>query len=153
MIFELTLTNCFWLIIPLLVWNMIFGSKITQEQITSDANSPTWLLALENLFRLATFILPFAIPMQFESASWIAGLAIYLGGTFIYFSSWLPLIYKPQTKWSQSIPGLFAPRLTPFISLLGVSIIANSWFYGLIAAVFILFHTWHGVNNLKPRLS
>ena len=61
---ELTWLNCFWLILPLLLWNIIFGSKITQEQITSDAHSPAWLLGAENIFRLATFILPLLLPLR-----------------------------------------------------------------------------------------
>ena len=76
------------------------------------------------------------------------GLAVYLIGTLIYFASWLPLMYAPQAAWSQSIMGLFAPRLTPLVALLGVALIARSWPYGWVSTIFIFFHTWHGIQNL-----
>jgi hypothetical protein len=145
---ELTWANCFWLIVPILVWNIIFGSKLTQEQITSDAHSPAWLLGAENLFRLVTFILPLLLRMRFDTSLGKIGLAVFIIGTLIYFASWLPLMYASQSAWSQSIPGLFAPRLTPLIALFGVAIIAESWPYGLLATIFIFFHTWHGIQNL-----
>jgi hypothetical protein len=145
---ELTWFNCFWLIVPLLAWNLIFGSKITQAQITSDAHSPAWLLGAENIFRLATFMLPLALRLRFDTSLGKIGLAVYLIGTLIYFASWLPLMFAPQSAWSLSLPGLFAPRLTPLIWLIGVALIANSWPSGLLAAVFIFFHTWHGIQNL-----
>src|SRR5512133_1062378 len=114
---ALTWFNCFWLILPLLVWNIVFGAKITQEQITSDAHSPAWLLGAENVFRLATFILPLFLSLpgkaEWNSALPKVGLAVYIVGTLVYFSSWIPLMITPQSAWSQSTPGLFAPRLTP----------------------------------------
>jgi hypothetical protein len=149
---ELTWLNCFWLILPLLAWNIIFGSKITQGQITSDAHSSAWLLGAENVFRLATFILPLLLSLprgtEWHSASSKIGLAVYIVGTLVYFASWLPLMVAPQSAWSLSIPGLFAPRLTPLISLIGIALLAESWPYGLLAAIFIFFHTWHGIQNL-----
>jgi hypothetical protein len=146
--FDLTWLNCFWLILPLLAWNIIFGAKITQEQITSDAHSPAWLLGAENIFRLATFILPLLLRMKVDTSFGKIGLAIYIIGTLVYFASWLPLMFAPQSSWSQSIPGLFAPRLTPLIALVGIALIASSWPYGLLATIFIFFHTWHGMQNL-----
>ena len=145
---ELTWANCFWLILPILAWNIIFGAKITQEQITSDAHSPVWLLTAENIFRLAAFMLPLLLTMKFDNALGKTGLVVYAAGTLVYFASWLPLIFAPQSAWSQSLPGLFAPRLTPLVSLLGIALISHSWLYGLVSSVFIFFHTWHGLQNL-----
>jgi hypothetical protein len=149
---ALTWANCFWLLLPILAWNIIFGAKITQEQITSDAHSPAWLLGAENIFRLAAFILPLFLPLprgaDWQSALPKISLAVYVIGVLVYFASWLPLMIAPQSAWSQSIPGLFAPRLTPLIWLAGVALVANSWPYGLLATIFIFFHTWHGAQNL-----
>jgi hypothetical protein len=146
---ELTWVNCFWLILPLLAWNIIFGAKITQEQITSDVHSPAWLLGAENVFRLAAFILPLLLRMRLDTSLGKIGLVIYVVGTLVYFASWIPLMLAPQSAWSQSIPGLFAPRLTPLVSLVGIALIATSWPYGLLATIFILFHTWHGIQNIS----
>jgi hypothetical protein len=145
---DLTWLNCFWLLLPILGWNLVFGAKITQEQITSDAHSPAWLLGAENFFRLATFSLPLLMRMRFDTGWGKIGLAVYGIGTLIYFASWIPLMTAPQSAWSRGLPGLFAPRLTPYLSLLGVALIAGAWPYGLLAGIFILFHTWHGIQNL-----
>jgi hypothetical protein len=145
---ALTWLNCFWLILPLLAWNILFGAKIPQEQITSDAHSPAWLLGAENAFRLANFILPLFLRIKLDSNLGKIGLVVYIIGTLIYFASWIPLMVAPGSAWSQSLPGLFAPRLTPLIWLAGIALIADSWPYGLLAVVFIFFHTWHGIQNL-----
>jgi hypothetical protein len=39
--------------------------------------------------------------------------------------------------------------LTPLLSFLGIALLGGSWVYGLIAAVFIVLHTGHGVQNLQ----
>jgi len=145
---ELRLLNCFWLMIPLLAWNLALGPRITQEQITSDSHSPAWLLNCENITRILVFALPLLLPLQWKETWSKAGLAIYLIGTLVYFASWLPLLLAPGSTWSQSAAGLLAPRLTPFLPFLGIALIGQSWPYGLVSAVFIFLHTWHGIQNL-----
>jgi hypothetical protein len=108
---SLTWLNCFWLSLPLLAWNLLLGSKLTQEQIASAAHSPAWLLGAENVFRLATFSLPLFLRLQLDSNLGKIGLAVYLLGRLVYFASWILLIWAPQAAWSQSLPGLFAPPL------------------------------------------
>jgi hypothetical protein len=145
---EIRLLNCLWLILPLLVWNLLLGSRITQEAITSDTHSPKWLLITENIARILVFALPLLLPLQMKNAYSKAGLFIYILGTLIYFASWLPLMFAPTSAWSTSTAGLLAPRLTPFLSFLGIALMGNFWPYGLISAVFIFLHTLHGIQNL-----
>jgi len=147
---QLTLTwfNCFLLMIPLLVWNLVLSPRITNLRVTSDANSPGWLLAAENVTRILVFALPLLLPLQVKDAWGKAGLIIYIFGTLVYFASWLPLMMSPGSIWSNSGIGLLAPRLIPFLSFLGIAIISGSWLYGLISAVFIILHTLHGIHNL-----
>jgi hypothetical protein len=76
------------------------------------------------------------------------GLAVYIIGTLIYFASWLPLIWMPDSAWSQSAAGLLAPRLTPLLSFLGITLIGHSAAYAVFAVIFIALHTWHGLQNL-----
>ena len=146
--FDLTFSNCFWLLIPLLLWNIVLGPKLTQEAITSDANSSGWLLTVENITRIIVFALPLVIPLRLEATASKTGLALYIIGTLIYFASWLPLLVAPESGWSQHTAGLLAPRLTPFLPFLGITLIGQNWLYGGIALIFIVFHTWHGVQNL-----
>jgi len=133
---------------PLLIWNLIYGPKITDPRITSDAHSSSWLLTAENITRIAVFILPLLIPLQLKEPLSKTGLLIYILGVLIYFVSWLPLLFAPGSAWSNSTPGLLAPRLTPFLCFLGIALIGHSWTYGLLAGVFIVIHIWHGIRNL-----
>jgi hypothetical protein len=144
----LTLLNCFWLILPLLLWNLALGSRITQPAITSDAHSPKWLLIAENISRILVFALPLIIPIQVRDAWQKTGMIVYILGTLVYYATWLPLLLAPNSAWSTSPAGLLAPRLTPFLSFLGIALIGQAWIYGLLAAAFIFLHTWHGIQNL-----
>lgn len=148
---QLTLTwlNCFLLMVPLLAWNLVLGPRITDPRVTSDANSPGWLLAAEHVTRILVFALPLLLPLQVKDVWGKAGLIVYIFGTLVYFASWLPLMMSPGSIWSNSGIGLLAPRLTPFLSFLGIAVISSVWIYGLISAVFIFFHTWHGIQNLQ----
>lgn len=146
--FKLAWLNCFWLIVPLLIWNLVYGPKLTDPRIASDANSPGWLLIAENIMRMPVFLLPLLIPLQLKEPVSKIGLAIYIIGTLIYFASWLPLLYAPGSAWSNSPLGLLAPALTPLLSFLGIALIGESWTYVVGAAVFISIHTWHGIQNL-----
>ena len=140
--------NCLWLLIPLLVWNIVLAPKITMQKVISDANSPAWLLTAENITRIIVFAFPLLLPLQFQDDLSKTGLAVYILGTLIYFSSWIPLIWKPSSIWSQSAIGLLAPRITPFLSFLGIALIGQSVTYVLVSFVFIILHTWHGIQNL-----
>ncbi len=146
--FKLAWLSCLWLLLPLLAWNLVLSPKITDPRITSDAHSPAWLLIGENITRLVVFMLPLLIPLQIREPLSKVGLAIYLIGTLVYFASWLPLLFAPASVWSNSILGLLAPRLTPFLPFLGIALIGRSWPYGALAAIFVLLHTWHGIQNL-----
>lgn len=146
--FKLTWFNGFWLLLPLLIWNLVYGPKIADPRIAADAHSPAWLLIAENIARMAVFILPLLIPLQLREPLSKVGLAVYSVGTLIYFASWLPLLFATSSAWSNSTLGLLAPRLTPFLCFLGIALVGNSWTYGILALMFIAIHTWHGIQNL-----
>lgn len=146
--FELRWLNCLWLMVPLLLWNIILAPKITLEKINSDANSPAWLLTAENITRIIVFAFPLLLPLKVQDGFSKSGLTIYLAGTLIYFASWFPLIWMPGSVWSQSTVGLLAPRITPLLPFLGIALIGRSIPYALVSALFIVLHTWHGIQNL-----
>ena len=145
---ELRLLNGFLLLLPLLAWNLALGPRLALEAIISDAHSPKWLLMAENVSRILVFALPLLLPLDFKGDWNKAGLAVYGLGTLVYFASWLPLLLAPASAWSLSAAGLLAPRVTPFIPFVGIALVCNAWPYGVISAVFTLFHTWHGIQNL-----
>jgi len=68
MTFELRWLNCLWLMVPLLAWNIILAPKITLPKVISDANSPPWLLAAENITRIIVFAFPLILPLRFSRA-------------------------------------------------------------------------------------
>jgi len=69
-------------------------------------------------------------------------------GTLVYFATWLARLAAPAWAWSNGPADQLAARLTPFLSFLGIAVLGGSWPYGVVAAVFIFFHTWHGIQNL-----
>ena len=86
-------SNCFWLVIPLLAWNIALAPNLTLEEVISDAHSPAWLLAAENLTRIVVFAFPLLLAFQVKDRLGKTGLAIYLAGLLIYFASWVPLVW------------------------------------------------------------
>jgi hypothetical protein len=145
---EFRWLNCLWLLLPLLIWNVVITPRITIKEVVSDAYSPTWVLVAENLTRILVFAFPILLPLQAKDPLSRIGLVLYLGGTLIYFSTWIPLLLAPYSVWSRSIVGLLAPRLTPILPFFGIALIGYSVPYAFISALFVALHTWHGVQNL-----
>jgi len=145
---KIRLSNCFWLVIPLLAWNIALAPKLTLVEVTSDAHSPAWLLAAENLTRIVVFAFPLLLALQVKDRLGKTGLAIYLVGILIYFASWIPLVWIPQSNWSQYSAALLMPRITPLLAFMGIALIGHSRFYAFATVVFIILHTIHGIQNL-----
>jgi hypothetical protein len=127
------LLNCFLLTIPIMIWNIIFTSKLPQyyqpEIFWKDI--PVWLEYFENISRI---------------------LILYIGGTLIYFASWLVLIYFPNSSWSSNIFGFMAPAYTPLLWLTGIGFVGNSFYFNLpykrcffilIVIIFLILHNFH----------
>ena len=146
---EIRLLNSVWLILALIVWNIILGPKLSDPRLTSDANSDAWQLIAENGVRILVFALPLLIPLKVHDAVSKTGLVVYVLGTLVYFASWLPLLFAPQSTWSQGALGALAPFVTPLAVFYGIALIGHSWGYGLISTVFICLHVLHGLQNLK----
>ena len=122
--------NCFILVIPVFVWNIIFISVLPKgyyrELFWKDI-SPV-IGVTENILRIVVFISPLFMQFSFETTSQKVGLAIYLIGLAIYFLSWTLQIYYPKSTWSRNIFGFMAPAFTPIIWLIGISLIGNRFF-------------------------
>ena len=164
MIPNIQLVNCFYLMIPILLWNLVLGSRITQAKVTSNAHSPKWLLEVEEGLRVIVFAFPLLMPLGWSGGWRQAGLALYGVGTLIYFAAWLPLLEKPTSEdgtersprfqsWRQSNAGLLAPRVAPLLAFLGIALAGSSWVYAILAVAFTVAHTWPGVQNLRGRVA
>lgn len=148
------LLNCFLLTIPIMIWNIIFTSKLPQyyqpEIFWKDI--PAWLKYSENISRILIFILTLLMPLNISTLTQKRGLILYIGGTLIYFASWLVLIYFPNSSWSNNILGFMAPAYTPLLWLTGIGFVGNSfcfnlpykrWFFILIVIIFLILHNFH----------
>ncbi len=151
------LFNCMLLLLPIIVWNLIFSSKLpalySKEVFWKDI--PPFITNGENVFRLLVFVFPVLMPIRIETQIQKLGLTLYIAGTAIYFISWLAQIYFSQSAWSLSALGFLAPAYTPLIWLVGIGLIGSTlyfafpyrpWMYITIAAIFTGFHLSHATT-------
>jgi hypothetical protein len=153
-VLKTILTNGFFTLIPILAWNIIFVSKLppAYDPKSFDKDIPLFLLIGENFFRTISFGLPLLFKINIATVQGRLGLIIYILGTVLYFASWLLHIYAPDSLISRSIFGFAAPAYTPLIWLIGISLLADSyyfnftyskWHYLLPSIVFLIFHVTH----------
>lgn len=149
---QIKLLNCFWLLVPVLVWNLVLAPRLTQEGFRSDEKVARWILGLEGVLRIVVFAYPLLLPLQANSSVSRAGSAVYVLGLVVYCGSWIPLLRRPDAKWSQAALGLLAPYFTQQLIFAGIALIGNSGLYLLLSVFFITVHALHGVqsNGLLP---
>ena len=140
---KLQWLNCLWLLIPVLVWNIIFASELAHPAFEFDEAVPQWVLLLENVLRVTVMVLPLFMSLCWDTPSSKVGIAIYLFGLTIYFASWIPLMIAPESTWSNSLLGFLAPAYSPLIWLVGIGLIGGWWPYLLISIVFVGVHLGH----------
>jgi hypothetical protein len=142
------------LTIPPLFFNLLFAGSLPSAFSPEifDKDIPMFITYGENIFRAFVFLFPIFMVLKLQTPRQKTGLRIYLIGIAIYFASWLVLIYTPESAWSTSLLGFLAPAYTPFIWLLGMSMIGDRtclkipyrWWVYLIGVVFFLaFHVSH----------
>mgnify|MGYP006935314351 CR=1 FL=1 len=142
------------LTIPPLLFNLIFASRLPPAFSPEifDKDIPSIIAYGENILRTFVFLFPLFMVLKFQTQRQKTGLRIYVIGVAIYFTSWLLLIYAPDSAWSTSLFGFLAPAYTPFIWLLGISMIGNTlcmkfpyrwWVYLIGVVIFLAFHISH----------
>jgi len=146
--------NCFLLTLPIMIWNMLLTNKLPKafqpEIFWKDI--PSFLTYAENISRIIVFTLTFLMPLSILTSTQKKGLFLYIGGTILYFASWLILIYFPDSGWSNSMLGFMAPAYTPLLWLTGIGLIGNAFYFSLpyrrwlfifTSLVFLTFHNFH----------
>ncbi len=162
--FEKVYSNGFVLLIPIIIWNIIFTSKLP-TQFSSQIHNSEFLfvvIAIENICRTALFVLLFFTKVEWMKTNRDYGLAIYVFGCMVYFISWMILIYLPESNWSKSIIGFTAPAYTPSIWLVGIIIIVKTtdvlkivnskWPLIVSSFVFIIIHVWHLIMLYQKQI-
>ncbi len=150
------ISNGFVPLIPILAWNLYFTAKLPAAYgpSTFDSNIPPVIVFGETIFRGIVFVMPLFFTLNIGSALGKVGLIIFSVGVAAYFSSWLSLIYFPQSFWSTHVLGFAAPAYTPIIWLVGLGLMADSyyfkldyakWHFILPAILFAIFHISHSV--------
>jgi hypothetical protein len=155
-ILKIIFTNGYILIIPILFWNIIFTAKLPPAYAPKSFNTniPMFLLIGENIFRTVIFVFPFLFKININLIQGKQGLIVYLFGSLFYYASWLLLIYSPNSLWSKSLFGFAAPAWTPIIWLVGIALMAdsyyfkityNKWHFIIPCIIFSIFHVTHSV--------
>lgn len=152
------LLNGFVLVIPILIFNILFTSKLPKEFSSDhfDEGIPPALLMSENILRGLVMFLPLLMPLRFESTGQKIGLLLYVAGALIYFLSWILLMRFPQlvSNWF----AFAAPAYTPLLWLIGIGLIGSHlffsipyqpWIYFAGSLLFITFHVWHATLAYK----
>ncbi len=146
--------NCFLLLIPIFIWNLIFIDSLPQNYNMDFPmkDIPTIIGIVENILRIIVFVLPLTMVFSLKTKTQKIGLIIYIIGTILYFLSWIALIYFPESLWSKSILGFMALAYTTIIWFIGIGMIGKTSFikipyisslYILISLLFVLFHSIH----------
>lgn len=150
------LMNCFWLVIPALVVNLVWVSRLPpmwhSEVFWKDI--PPVIAYGERIFSLMVNVLPVFMPLRIETKGQRIGLAVYLTGFLLYFLAWVLVVYFPQSAWSTSLVGSTATAWTSVFWLIGIGLIGDSlylpirysrWVYTGLSLIFAFFHTFHAV--------
>lgn len=155
------LLNCFLLLLPIFLWNIIFYKYLPsayQEEI-SWKDIPKLLIYSENILRIIVFGLPAIMIFSLKTRLAKNGLRIYSFGVPVYFLSWILVIVYPNSIWSTSIIGFLAPAYTTIIWFIGIGLIGNKAFFKFpnlakiyigFSVIFVIIHTLH-VNIVFQR--
>jgi hypothetical protein len=149
------LCNCFWLLIPILAFNLLFMRQLPAAfQANVFWNQiPRAISVPENVLRTLVMVLPVFMRLRVSTPGQKLGAGLYLTGLFVYFASWAVLIAFPQCEWSTSAFGFVAPAYTPILWLTGIALIGDEllipripfkpYMYWTLSAFFLLFHNLH----------
>lgn len=146
---ELSIFNCFYLVLPVLIWNFIFASKLNQDIFRLEIAYSKFLNLLEDILRYTSFILPVLLPIKITHSYQETGIVLYLIGIMIYFISWLPLLLMPENNFSTHKLILFAPYVTPILFFCGISLLGDSILFFTISTLFVLLHFINGFIKFK----
>ncbi|MGB4971983.1 MAG: hypothetical protein WBO32_04950, partial [Cyclobacteriaceae bacterium] len=125
------LLNCFLLIIPLIVWNIILIDYLPKSYSPDvfDKDIPKLVSYSENFIRFILFALPVFMVLSLKSRLEKIGFIAYCLGLILYFSSWIIMIFNPESNWSQSLIGFMAPAYTTIIFFVGIGLVGNKAFF------------------------
>ena len=134
-------SNGFLLVIPVLIWNVVFWRLLPAGAGTS-VPVPASLQWAEHILRAMVFGIPVLLTIQSRGSLGRVGWAVYLAGIVAYFASWIPWLEGYE---SDAITLLLGPYLTPMLVFAGIATLSRSWMYALTAVVFVAVHAGLGL--------
>jgi len=148
------LKNCFLLLIPVIVWNIIFRPLSPEffHGKTYWNEVPHFLMWAENILMIIVLALPVFMPLKIKKKSQKAGLVVYLTGLVVYLFAWRPLVLYPDGDWSNTTAGFIVPAISLLFILTGIGLIGNRLFlkirynkfiYIIISWIYIMLHISH----------
>lgn len=143
--FQFHRLNCFWMLVPILGWNLALTPHLAQTRPVSDAGVSQFVLAAEWALRIGAFAWALFLPLRWNRRPGRAGLLVYSLGVLVYFASWLPLILLPESHWGTSAAGLLAPAYTPLIWRSGIALVGGSRGYAVLSLLFVVVHVYHHI--------
>jgi len=120
------LRNCFWFVVPVLLFNVLFARSLPPAYQASNfwRDIPRGISVPENALRVLVMSVPVLMPVAGTGAkARSVGFACYGVGLALYFASWLALILYPDSTWSTHAPGFMGPAWTPIVWLVGIALI------------------------------
>ncbi|MDJ0754984.1 MAG: hypothetical protein QNJ45_15785 [Ardenticatenaceae bacterium] len=138
------LTSGFLLLVPVLIWNALFFSKLPPVY-NSDAGVPGWLLVAEGALRLVVFAWPLLLIISWGKGISKVGLILYLTGSLVYYAAWLVQIYAPSSALAGFPLVALAPAWVPLIFMSGIGLMAESWGYVAAVTLFVIAHVGHNL--------
>lgn len=148
------LTNCFLLLIPVLVWNVIFrrySPEFFHPKTYWEGVHPV-IKILESILLFFVLVTPLFMPLKIKRKVQKTGLFLYFTGLAGYLLAWRPLVLYPDGSWSNDLAGFIAPALSFMLILIGIALIGDRLFfkfpykksiYIVISCLYILFHISH----------
>jgi hypothetical protein len=148
--------NGFLLVIPLLLFDAAFASRLPAAYQAAQWNDVPALVALpEGVLRVGTMLLTLLLPISAAGPAQRFGAVLYAAGLVAYVTAWTMQIRWPGSAWSTGTAGFLAPAVTPALWLTGIGLIGMRpllpharylpWVFLGTAAAFLAFHTLHAV--------
>jgi hypothetical protein len=151
---TLYFSNGILLTLPILLWNILFASRLPAQFLPDifGKDIPTVVTYGENSVRLVVFVMPLFFSISTTTRTQKQGVVWYGMGTAVYFCSWLPHFFIPESAWSHSWLGFMAPACTPLLWLIGIGLLGDRFhfpqryrpiYYIAPAFIFVIFHCTH----------
>lgn len=148
------LLNCFLLLIPLFLWNIILVGYLPKSYSPDIfwKDIPNWIGYSENILRIIVFLFPIIMVLSLKTRLQKIGFLIYLIGLILYFSSWVIMIVRPESNWSQSLIGFVAPAFSTIIWFVGIGMVGSKAYFKVphltmiyicLSMLFVILHSAH----------